>query len=96
VFGAVEVVLGLGESNSPDNVRVVDGIPALATPALRYPNALLSMLPMVFVRAPADVVRSVLKFLVTQPHDGPISSGLDDTSRRLDDVVSARPTFAQP
>jgi hypothetical protein len=86
----------LSESDPPSDMRVMVGVPASAVPALRYPNALLSMLPVVLVRTPADVVRSILKFLVSQPHDGPVGSILDDTSRRLDDAVSARSTFAQP
>jgi hypothetical protein len=81
VLASVEVVLRLGESDSPYDMSVVDGIATGVVPALSEANALLTMLPVIVVSASADVVRAVLKFLVPQPHESPAGAVFDDASR---------------
>jgi hypothetical protein len=86
----------LGESDAPDYMGIVGRVAAVVVPALSDTNALLAMLPVILLSASADVVRSVLELLVALPDEGPVSAVLDDASRCLDDVINARPTFAQP
>jgi hypothetical protein len=81
VLASVEIVLGLGESDPPYDVGVVGGVATVVVPALSDANALLTMLPVIVVSASADVVRAVLKLLVPQPHESPVSAVFDDTSR---------------
>jgi hypothetical protein len=86
----------LGKSDSPYDVGAMGGGAPVVMSTLSDANAFLTMLPVTIVRAPADVVRAVLKLLVPQPHGSSIGAALDDPSRRLDNAVSARPSFAQP
>jgi hypothetical protein len=96
VLASVEVVLGLRESDPPYDMGAVGGIATVVVPPLSDANALLAVLPVTVVCASADVVRAVLKLLVPQPHESPVGAVFDDAPRRLDNVVSARPAFAQP
>jgi hypothetical protein len=80
VLATVEVVLGLGKSDPPDDMGVVGGVTAVVVPALSDSNALLTVLPVILVRASPDVVSAVLELLVTQPHLGSVGAVFDDAA----------------
>ena len=76
-------------------MRCVGGVSAVVVTTLSDPNPFLTVLPVILMRASTDVVRSILELLVPQPHGGPVGAASYDPSRWLDDVVGARPAFAQ-
>jgi membrane protein implicated in regulation of membrane protease activity len=81
VLAAVEVVLGLRESNTPNYMGIVSGVASVVVPALSDSDALLAVLPVILVSASAYVVRPVLELLVSQPDEAPIGTTCDDASR---------------
>jgi hypothetical protein len=81
VLASIEVVLGLRESDPPYDVGIVGGAATVIVPALSDTYALLTVLPVIVVSASADVVCTVLKLLVPQPHGSPVGAVFDDAPR---------------